>query len=274
MYDIYLVKTDSLGDTLWTKTYGGNNNDFGYSVSQTADGGYILLGSSESFGVGAADFYLIKTNANGDTIWTRTYGGNDYEYGYSVAVTTNGGYILLGSTSSFGAGSSDIWFIKTNSIGDTLWTRTYGGIGSDGGSSVQQTSDEGYIITGMTKSYGSGNADIYLIKTDSLGNVGVEEQTDKRPRNREKRLACHPNPFIESVEIQLHGVTEYGCIGESEIQIFDVTGRKVREISLLPFNFSLEGTWNGRDKAGKVVAPGIYFLKFQGKSVGKIVKVR
>ena len=164
-WDVYLIKTDANGDTLWTKTYGGWSDDWGNSVQQTQDGGYIIAGYS------AGDVYLIKTDANGDTLWTRTFGGPDYDYGNSVQQTQDGGYIIAGRTDSYGAGYYDVYLIKTDSLGDTLWTKTYGGSDYDASFSVQQTLDGGYIIAGYTKSYGAGYYDVYLIKTDSLGDT-------------------------------------------------------------------------------------------------------
>jgi len=163
--DFYLVKTNSLGDTLWTRTYGGSRTDASYSVDTTADGGYIVAGYTESFGAGGGDFYLVKTNSSGDTLWTRTFGGSGTDAAYYVQQTSDGGYIVAGSTGSFGAGGDDFYLVKTNSLGATLWTRTYGGIYSDEARSVQKTSDGGYIVAGYTGSFGAGYNDFYLVKT-------------------------------------------------------------------------------------------------------------
>ena len=169
--DVYLVRTDSLGDTLWTRTYGGSNYDGGYSVQQTHDGGYIVAGYTQSFGAGARDIYLIKTDSLGSITWTTTHGGTSPDMAYSVQQTLDGGYIVAGRTWSFGAGSTDVYLIKTDSSGDALWTRTYGGSEYDWGRFVRQTQDGGYIIAGRTDSFGAGWADVYLIKTDSSGEV-------------------------------------------------------------------------------------------------------
>ncbi len=170
-YDVYLIKLDKNGNTIWTKTYGDTSNESGNSVQQTSDGGFIIAGYTNSYGAGAFDFYLIKTDSTGDTLWTRTYGGGNWDRAYSVQQTDDGGYVVVGYTSSFGSGGDDIYLVKTDSTGDTLWTRTYGGTGTDDGEFVQQTSDEGYIIVGYTTSYGAGNGDVYLIKTNSNGDT-------------------------------------------------------------------------------------------------------
>ncbi len=169
--DVYLIKADAQGDTLWTRTYGGTQLDWGSSVQHTSDGGYIIAGYTQSSGAGNTDVYLIKTDAQGDTLWTRTYGGIGDDYGYSVQQTTDGGYAVVGHAFSFGAGNGDVYLIKTNALGDTLWTRTYGGTSADYAFSAQQTADSGYIIAGYTSSFGAGYGDIYLVKTDASGDT-------------------------------------------------------------------------------------------------------
>lgn len=156
-------------DTLWTRPYGGSNYDDGRSVQQTTDGGYIIAGYTLISSGSNYDVYLIKTDANGDALWTKTYGGTLDDRAYSVQQTTDSGYIIAGKTSSFGAGTEDVYLIKTDANGDTLWTKTYGGENSDAGRSVQQTSDGGYIIAGYMNI--SGSYDVCLIKIDANGNT-------------------------------------------------------------------------------------------------------
>jgi hypothetical protein len=169
-FDIYLIKTDSIGSPLWSKTFGGTNDDEGFSVQQTTDGGYIITGSTDSFGSGDYDAYLIKTDANGDTLWTKIFGGIFNDLAYSVQQTTDGGYIVVGYTVSFGAGNADVYLIKTDANGNSLWSKTFGGAIDDQGYLVQQTMDGGYIVAGKATSFGAGNSDVYLIKTDPNGN--------------------------------------------------------------------------------------------------------
>jgi hypothetical protein len=169
--NVYLIKTNAQGDTLWTRAYGGPSYDAGFSVQQTTDGGYIIAGETFSLGAEPWDVYLIKTDASGDTLWTRTYGGPAYDQGLSVQQTTDGGYIVAGRTQSFGAGGADAYLIRTDAAGDTLWTRTYGGPNSDVGNSVQQTTDGGYIVVGDIQPTDTGYSDLYLTKTDAQGDT-------------------------------------------------------------------------------------------------------
>jgi len=253
-YDVYLIKTNVSGDTLWTKTYGGTNGEYGHTVQQTMDGGYIIAGQTQSFGAGGEDVYLIKTNASGDTLWTRTYGGTDNDEGWSVQQTTDGGYLVAGGTVSFG-NNEQVFLIKTNASGDTLWTTTFGGPfpSSDMGYSVQQTTDGGYIVAGATNSFGAGGYDVYLIKTDANGNVGVEDKAASSTVSRFP-FSVRPNPFLTSATVPGHSTERFA--------LYDISGRRV-------------GTYRG-DRIGEGLAAGVYFLKAKGVSSPpiRVVKVR
>jgi hypothetical protein len=164
--DVYLLKTSALGDTQWSRVYGGANDDIGWSVAQTYDGGYIIAGETYSFGAGQNDVYLIKTNAAGDTQWTRTYGSSLFDAGYSVRQTLDSGFVVAGYT--YGSNMFDMYLVKTNSSGDTLWTATLGDVNDDKAYCIRQTSDRGYIVTGY-HSPDQNHSDIYLVRVDAGG---------------------------------------------------------------------------------------------------------
>jgi hypothetical protein len=166
--DVYLIKTDASGNEEWYQTFGGTEQDYGNSVAQTDDGGYIITGYTFSF-ASYCDVWLIKTDSNGNEEWSQTFGGSGANYGYSVAQTSDGGYIVAATTSAYGAGSYDAWLIKTDADGIQEWGSTFGTTDDDYGRFAIQTSDGGYVITGYTFSYGDGSANAWLVKTDASG---------------------------------------------------------------------------------------------------------
>jgi preprotein translocase subunit SecG len=170
-YDIWLIKTDYLGNMEWNKTFGGVNADFYYSAQETSDGGYIISGITESFTIGKNDVWLIKINEFGSMEWNKTFGGIGNDYSHSCQQTTDNGYIIVGQTESFGAGKFDVWLIKTNSDGIEQWNKTFGSNKNEIGNNIQQTSDNGYIIIGQKQTIGSMKNKIWLIKTDFSGNI-------------------------------------------------------------------------------------------------------
>lgn len=263
--DFYLVKTDSLGDTLWTRTFGGSDSDNGRSVGITQDGGYIMVGDTRSFGAGGRDVWLIKTDSQGDTIWTRLFGGSSSDYGYSVQQTTDGGYIVVGYTNSFGAGSNDVWIIKTDPQGDTMWTRTYGGTSSDKAYFVEQTEDGGYIVTGFTRSFGAGSNDLYLIKTDTLGNVtGIAESVSYSIPDKFWLAQNFPNPFNTCTNIEYTLSTD--C--EVKLEIYNAVGKKVATL----VNQS-QSAGHHRIQWQTRLTNGIYFLCIKAGEFSNVQKM-
>jgi predicted secreted protein len=168
-YDFWLVKTDSSGTMQWNQTYGGPKDDEAECVIQTSDG-YAIAGYTNSTGAGGLDFWLVKTDSYGNMLWSRTYGGAGDEAANAVVQTSDQGYALAGWTTSFGAGGYDFWLVKTDYSGTMQWNQTYGGGGDDAGFSLVLTSDGGYALAGFTGSYGAGDYDGFLVKTDSVGN--------------------------------------------------------------------------------------------------------
>jgi len=170
--DAYLVKLDANGNLQWTKTIGGKEFEDGYSLIQTADGGYAIAGQTNSFGAGGYDVYVVKLDANGNLQWTKTIGGKKDDVGLmSLIQTADGGYAIAGATNSFGAGNGNVYVVKLDANGNLQWTKTVGGPGDEIGFSLIQTSDGGYAIAGSTFSFGAGDEDVYVVKLDANGNL-------------------------------------------------------------------------------------------------------
>jgi len=168
--DFAVYKLNSSGNKVWFKHFGGTNSDHGQTIQQTSDGGYIVTGYTYSYTYGNADFAIYKLDSNGNKVWFKHYGGADYDYGYFIQQTSDGGYVVSGFAESFSYGSYDFAIYKLDSNGNKVWFKHYGGTQDDYGYSIQQTTDGGYIVTGYTNSYTNGNADIAIYRLDSNGN--------------------------------------------------------------------------------------------------------
>lgn len=193
--DYWIVKIDSLGNKQWDKDFGGTGTDYLFSLQQTFDGGYILGGFSNSIISGdktqglwgnAFDFWIVKTDSLGNKLWDKDFGTTNSDGLRVIRQTTDGGYIIGGSTDAnisgdktqVSNGGSDYWIIKTDGFGNKLWDRGFGGLYNESLFSMEQTSDGGYIIGGISTSGISGDKtqetwggnDYWIVKTDSLGN--------------------------------------------------------------------------------------------------------
>ena len=165
-YDIWLIKTDSNGEMQWDKKYHGTEGDHGWSLQQTDDGDFIVLGMTKS-GRGSDDIWLFKIDDTGEMLWDKIFGGVGQDRGYSLRQTSDGGFIIAGDThKNFGM---EALLIKTDSKGNMEWNKTYGGLGNDIFFSVRQTDDGGYILTGYESKF--RYSDLLLVKTDAEGNV-------------------------------------------------------------------------------------------------------
>lgn len=168
--DLWLVKLDQTGSVEWQKAYAANVFHYGTAVRQTSDGGYILTGHVGS-GSYVYDIWLLKIDSSGTIVWQKNFGGAANEYGRDVIQTSDGGYILAGSTESTGAGGFDAWLLKLNSSGSVIWQKSYGGPGDDEAHAIVQTSDGRYAVAGITYSFGAGGGDAWLMLLDAGGSI-------------------------------------------------------------------------------------------------------
>ena len=170
-YGVFIAKTDSKGDYIYTKTLGSDYLSWGYSAVASGDGHFVTTGMPEEYGNNDdSDVYLMQRDKKGGYAWTKKFGGDKYDRGYSVEPAGDGGFIISGLTCSYGAGLDDMYLIRTDVEGNSIWTRTYGGPGEDRAYDGIRAHDTGYIFAGVTSSYGAGGYDAYVLKTDADGN--------------------------------------------------------------------------------------------------------
>jgi len=170
--DFWLLMLNPDGTVAWEKTYGGSNNErYVFCLQKTEDGGLILAGLTDSFGSGIDDIWLLKLNSEYSVEWQKTFGGSSgFERVHSLLQTKDGGYVVAGHTTSFGAGGSDIWLIKLDSQGGVVWQKTYGAWYNESRPHIRETEDGGYIVGASNRSF-KGNNDYWLMKLDSLGGL-------------------------------------------------------------------------------------------------------
>lgn len=202
--EVFIIKTDTNGVAEWQQFFGGLQDDAAFSVRQINDGSYFVGGVTNSFGGGFGNnMYLMKLDALGDSLWTKTYGGIYEESATTLWATTDGGCILAGSSNTFSNGDFDAYVVKVDSDGNELWAQNYGGTEIDLIRSIQQTADNGYIMAGYTNSMGAGDFDVYLLKTDSLGEI-QSASAQNGPGDGTDNVTIYPNPTNGSFEVLFH----------------------------------------------------------------------
>ncbi len=168
--DFCVLRLDEFGDIEWQKVYGGSTMDHAESIQPTVDGGYIVAGETESFGAGSSDAWLVKLNSEGNIEWQKAYGNDFSESVQSIQQTADGGYIAAGAAAFGISYQHDFWVLKLNGAGDIEWQKTYGRYLSDGATSIQATSDGGYIVAGLTDQ-SSFDYDFWVLKLNGMGYI-------------------------------------------------------------------------------------------------------
>jgi len=169
--DGIVAKFNSKGQRIWSKTYGGTDDEELSCIVQRRDGGYFVSGYTDSFGAGWNDAWLLRINASSRIVWQKTYGGWGGDYVFLIRETRDGGVIMVGQTYTYGAGNWDILLMKTSTSGNLQWARTFGGTEEDRAFSVELTPDGGYVVAGWTYSFGAGQADFWVLKLDAAGGI-------------------------------------------------------------------------------------------------------
>ncbi len=252
--DFYLIRTDSLGDTLWTRHYDHSQIDEATSVNRTSDGGAILGGFTWNNITAQNNPYVIKTKSNGDTIWTRQYNANSEIN--CIQQTRDGGYIMVGRIVNGTPLNPYLYLIRADQNGDTLWTKKFGGSGPNDGSFVRQTTDGGFIVTGQL-AIGLG---VYILKIDSLGNVNTP--TGKPEINNPFSFTAYPVPSSGLITLQLKG----NNYKRATIEIYNLFDQKIYSALIKQINSSMEIDLSLQPK-------GMYIavLRYDGKTYSKKV---
>jgi parallel beta-helix repeat protein len=159
----WLVRTDLNGTQLWSKSYNGVSAERCVSVVECSTGGFAMTGWTKSYGAGGLDIWLVRTDASGNHLWNTTFGGTLSDSAGEVIEVPSGGFAIVGSTESFGAGNTDLWLIRTNATGQHLWNMTCGDTLDDGGSGLLRLMNGTYVLVGSTESYGAGGSDAWLV---------------------------------------------------------------------------------------------------------------
>lgn len=251
--DVFLLKTDASGNLQWAKTFGGIDNEFGSSARQTADGGFVVCGVATfpSPGDGA---YLIKTDNSGNLLWSKTFHGSfgtNLGSFASIQQMPDGGYIIAGSIGA--APGQNIYMVRTDSNGDTLWTKHIGTLGADDlALCIQLCADGGFMTCGYTGSFGAGQYDIYLIKSDSSGNMGCYQNTPQTVQYTPPTQISSPVPYISSglsvwtpVIITSSGGTMF-----TQCLITETEENEVTNLSMNIYPNPTTGTFTVRTKSG------------------------
>ncbi|MBA2613335.1 MAG: hypothetical protein H0U95_15305 [Bacteroidetes bacterium] len=209
--DVYLIKVDSMGFSIWQKTFGGFNNDVGKSVIQLPDSGFVIAGFTNSFGNGGYDVYLIRTDKNGNLIWQKTFGGTDWDFGSDVVLTPDGDIAVVGNTSSFGHGKKDGLFLKYDFLGNLVAQKFIGGVENEELRSIIQTSDFYLATVGYTESKGEINGDCYFLKLDlsgdtiftkTFGAAGKDYANDLMQKSNDDYFICGAKTYTSNPKTQ------------------------------------------------------------------------
>jgi len=212
-YDMLLIKTDSNINIEWERYYGGSDWDIANAVIETKDNAYLMVGQTYSYGAANGNIYMVKTNYLGDTLWTRTFGGDSSDYAMSADVLFDSTYLIGATTKSFGFGDYDAYVINLNKNGDTIWTKNYGQDKEDIIYSIKQSPDSGFVFVGSTTSYNAIQHEFWLMKFDKNKNLvwKMPQPWDIKPGDD---VACNVN-IDDSANLIIIGYsTSFGSGGK------------------------------------------------------------
>lgn len=255
--DVLLCCLDKDGNELWQKTYGGEGHDFGYSLSIFENSIY-MCGSTQSEGNGNFDMLLLKTDELGNKLWSKTYGGSEYDYGISMTKNKEGGFYLLGTTKSFGQNqSADFYLIKVDTSGNELWNLSFGGNQTDIAYKLISTADSGVLIVGKTNSFGNGFYDVLLAKVDKSGLV--QNLINGFDSTYISDIQLYPNPVTTEGRFRNLSSSE---LPEIFIEIVSISGSIVKSFRVVAPNYSFNA---------ESISSGFYIYRVRKKKDSNII---
>jgi Secretion system C-terminal sorting domain len=279
--NIYFIRTDVNGDSLWTRYYGNIWYDYPRSILKTNDNSYIVSGWYATNGTEVSDISVLKIQDNGDISWARLYGADGFEYSYGSVNIGNNNFLLIGTTNSVllgSMGSYDIYLMNINIDGDTIWTKTIGTSAFESAKGMVKTNDGNYIIYGQSKPfYQSNSSDVLLVKVNFNSINGITGDNNSIPSDFVLQQNF-PNPFNPTTKIKYsipfppassplaNGRNEVGFV---TLKVYDILGR---EIITLVNEFKEPGNYEVEFNAG-LLASGIYFYKLQAGSFVEMKKM-
>lgn len=254
---LFLMKVNSSGLRTWSKPYGTLSN--GRSVIQLADGGYAVCGWKE-YSLLDKEFWLLRVDEDGEVLWDKHYGNQYRDEGYCIRQTLDGGFIMTGFMfPESGDERTQIWVVRTDSEGNTIWTKTVGGDGGEYAYCIQPTSDSGYVIAGRTDSKGSGSDDMYLVKLDKdpALTTDVDEYSGELPQEF-KLVQNHPNPFNPATTIEF----ELPRRSPVSLNIYNLLGQQVAQLIDREYPAGKHQIkWDGTMSDGGQAPSGVYFYR-------------
>ena len=227
-YDAYIVKVDKNGNVIWQKTFGGGDWDFAYSINKTTDGNLIICGATYSFGRGNKDGLILKMDYNGNVLWNKIYGGAEEDDLREIIQTSDGGYIAVGTTKSYGDNLGDIWITKFDASGDSTWFKTNGGNKVEVGNAIVQDKNTDYLITGGSESYSFGKEDAYIFKLDNTGNFIWKQNYGLAGEDEESYDVLNSGSAYGSILITYGTKEQFGNGLDIKTLLLDFNGNYVR----------------------------------------------
>jgi hypothetical protein len=263
--DAYVFKVNAAGDPLWEHAIGGAIDDFATSVCPAGDGGFLVAGYTSSFGAGSWDMYLIKVDADGDTLWTRTLGGPSFDQAWDIIPANDGNFLLAGHTGSYGAGNADFYLVKVDPAGNLLWSRTYGGADEDKAEALCASGDGHYYLAGKTASFTTpAYFDAYIIKVDGTV-LDAEIESPQVSPGSFALYPLRPNPFNASTVLSF----ELRVASQVSLKVYDTAGRSVASL--------VEGWRDAGEHQvtfdGSNLATGIYLARLETGSFSAVQKL-